>query len=1218
MRPSSVTSMMMAGLLMLCNAVDQTPADETEKFGTNPYKARQKVYEPDLLIVGGSSGGTAAALTAGRLGIKTLLVMRSPRELGGLTTNGVNPDSDLPIRVIGGLALELDVVARYTTGHNVGARHKHGGEGYFAPFHVFFNHIRHDIDRQKSLTVVAGYYPVSVKKDPATRRVVELRFQNRLDSNKEIVVRPKITIDAEIEGDVAFLAGVTMTLRREGRSPSADPTRNLESYAGRIFTPLRDLGGMISAGGPLLEASTGRADDTPATMAWNGTVTLEDYGEGDEESPWILVRPPRGYDAKDFAWLRKERIYGVYLGDGHRRWNCDRYLSTVEGWRLPDGRHVLESLEIADREANEREHLARTIRGLYYVQHVLGLKQFGLCRHDFYEGLEPKYRLSDFGTATNAGDAPLPSLIYMREGRRMVNDHVVGGKLMEDQGRPEYVQKTFWHPRSVYFNAMVIDIHGVHRETVPGSGPEGMQLLRLAGHPKFGAPCLPFDVFVPRPSEATGLLVAAAGAYTHQAYAAFPRMETGRIVQGHACAVAAYHALCDGVPVHKVDVDRVQLTLLDLHGQSLVYFEDTLPGTGHQVIAQMLGCRGVPLRNDNGVYQSEMRVTAAEVKRSLKRLFQEQTTEPIPEAQLERALKLLGGDGPQPATRQACILAVSAAAGIEPADIEPPVFQDVGMADFPRLAGLLAAWQKRGYLQGGPDRMFQPEEPIRFSELQTHLFNVLFAGKRRGGPIPVDYRTILAHDTFNRSDGRLVRDETGRPYQETGTWIVSGGKVRVQEVDATRYLLVDAGRADVDVSCDVFLEQSLKDASAGLVFRGRDAANLSRFLLTAERDAVRIRWDRLQAGRHVTKVSRVQRTLKRGFTLRVRCRGSQAEYYLDGKRVRKAQVDPKERGTLVGVLNGGGMASWFDNFDVRAAAAENDEKSAAPYLKRTFIISGHRAGGRVHAPDNSMPNVLFAIKNGLTAVEVDLSLTKDGKLVLWHDYSLPKRYIEPGATRNIAVNALSSEQVSRIRYSATVGGKRWEGVKIVFADDLVTVTKGKINLGLDVKNVPVVKVIEFIRKHKIQKECMVMASQMEYLQKVHRAEPDVCLEYADNTLGRREVNGKWKWYSTEKQHELYHALMKRLSAAGIDAFCTKGLTKKKVAICHQYGIMVRTSAGNLKPGVKPDRYLGFGVDYALTDDPQLMRKRVIELRPGVALTKPGQTFFDLIRGKADH
>jgi len=384
--------------------------------------------------VGGSSAGTAAAITAARLGIPTIWVLRAPRDIGGLSTNGVNPDSDLPMRQLGGLALDYDVVARFTTGF--GRHGSNNGEGYFAPFHVFFAETRRQVEALPSLTVLAGLYPMAVAKDPA--------------------------------------------------------------------------------------------DTAAATMAWNGSVTL---------------------DAT------------------HRRWSMEHFLSNVEGWRMPDGRHVLESLDVRDREANEKAHLARVVRGLWHLQHVKKEYRYGLSARDFREGLPAKYTLAAFGTATNAGDAPLPGLIYMREGRRLVNDHVFGGRLIEDDGSGRFVQKRHWHLRAAYFKAMLVDIHGVHRERVPGSGPEAMQLLRLAGVHDFGAPCIPFDVFVPRPAEATGFLVASAGAYTHQAYAAFPRMETGRLLQGHACAVAVHHALADGVLPHAVDVRKVQLTGLELHGQ---------------------------------------------------------------------------------------------------------------------------------------------------------------------------------------------------------------------------------------------------------------------------------------------------------------------------------------------------------------------------------------------------------------------------------------------------------------------------------------------------------------------------------------------------------------------------------------------------------------------------------------------------------------------------
>ena len=58
-------------------------------------------------------------------------------------------------------------------------------------------------------------------------------------------------------------------------------------------------------------------------------------------------------------------------------------------------------------------------------------------------------------------------------------------------------------------------------------------------------------------------------------------------------------------------------------------------------------------------------------------------------------------------------------------------------------------------------------------------------------------------------------------------------------------------------------------------------------------------------------------TLKRGFTLRARCRGNKVKYYLDGKVVREAQLDSNENGMLAGILNGGGTPSWFDNLNVR-------------------------------------------------------------------------------------------------------------------------------------------------------------------------------------------------------------------------------------------------------------------------------------------------------------
>ncbi len=880
--------------------------------GTNPYEPKQSEYRPDLLVVGGSSAGTAAALSAGRLGIPTVWTLRAARDLGGLSTNAVNPDSDLPIRYLGGLALEYDVVARFTTGFNVGGRHN--GEGFFAPFHVFFNYTRQQFDGLPCVVILANLYPIAVQKDPATQCVTAVEFGHRLDPQRRVTIYPKLTIDAEIEGDVAFLAGVSMTLCREARAPSDDPTRDQESYAGRLFTPERTIGSLLVAGGPPMAGSTFAADTRPATMAWNGSVTLKDYGQGGPESPWVLTNPPRGYDPREFEWWTTG-IYGVTLDSTHRRWNIDRFLSTVEGWRLPDGRHVLESMDIRQREANEKAHLAHVLCGLWHLQHVKKQYRYGLADDDFHEGLAPKYWLSDFGTRTHGGDVPLPGLIYMREGRRMQNDHVFGGKLIEDDGSGRFLQKRYWHPRAVYFNAMLIDIHGVHLERHPGSGPEGMQLLRLAGYHNFGVPCIPFDVLVPRPREATGLLVASAGAYTHQAYAAFPRMETGRILQGHACAVAAWHALRDGVPVHQVDVRKVQLTGLRLHGQSIVYFDDTIPGTDWHVVDQMLGARRVPERNDQGVFQREDFLTLGEARTYLERLFCEYTEHPVPAARLHAALDLLAGEAALPAPRGRVLAALSAAAGLDIPSRADKLFADVEPET--RLGRILAAWSARGWIAPNPEHAFGIEQPMPFSEFKRHAYHVLFGDLAPETVRPVDYRPWLAHDTFNRCDGPLAELSSGQVVWPRSGWGIRAGCLMPDTPRQTTYLLFDVGRSDVDLAADIFLEQTRNPAAAGVVVRALDEQNMHRFLLQAEGATVILRIDTLVEGQRTAEVQRRLPTLRRGFSLRLRAQGDQLAYYLNGAEVYRQSRPEFGQATRVGLVNGGGEASRFDNLEVR-------------------------------------------------------------------------------------------------------------------------------------------------------------------------------------------------------------------------------------------------------------------------------------------------------------
>jgi glycerophosphoryl diester phosphodiesterase len=53
-------------------------------------------------------------------------------------------------------------------------------------------------------------------------------------------------------------------------------------------------------------------------------------------------------------------------------------------------------------------------------------------------------------------------------------------------------------------------------------------------------------------------------------------------------------------------------------------------------------------------------------------------------------------------------------------------------------------------------------------------------------------------------------------------------------------------------------------------------------------------------------------------------------------------------------------------------------------MPEPFLIVGHR-GAPLQAPENTIASLKEAIRQGANAVEIDLCLTRDGQVVLWHD-----------------------------------------------------------------------------------------------------------------------------------------------------------------------------------------------------------------------------------------
>src|SRR5262249_54058546 len=103
-------------------------------------------------------------------------------------------------------------------------------------------------------------------------------------------------------------------------------------------------------------------------------------------------------------------------------------------------------------------------------------------------------------------------------------------------------------------------------------------------------------------------------------------------------------------------------------------------------------------------------------------------------------------------------------------------------------------------------------------------------------------------------------------------------------------------------------------------------------------------------------------------------------------------------------------------------------------------IIAHR-GASADAPENTLPAMELAWKQGADAVETDLWLSADGKLLIFHD-TTTKRY-EPEGGVSRPITALKWEEAQQLDVGAFKGAE-FKGTRIPSLEGLLaTVPKGK-------------------------------------------------------------------------------------------------------------------------------------------------------------------------------
>lgn len=501
----------------------------------SPLSAVAAVQQADIVVYGGTAGGTMASLAAAGGGASVILI-EPGRHLGGMLAGGLGrTDMDRQQRVIGGFARGFFERAG-----------KHYGEPIAWTFEPSVaERIIDDWIESSPVRVIFGRRVESVEVEDG--RLTSLLTD---DGSK---YKAKVFIDASYEGDLMARAGISYTVGREGTGVYG------ESLAGirEIQPGNHQLQAAISpydGSGRLLPFIIDEEEVGPVgsgdnrVQAYCFRLCLTDVPENR-----IPFTRPAGYDPARYELLRRyllatEKRFGKAsnplgisrLPNRKTDVNSGGAIST----NLPSASWAYPEASYAERETIWKQHVDWT-QGLLYllandpaVPDYLRqeMSQWGLARDEFVE------------------DGHWPHQLYIREARRMIGEYVMTQHDLQSR-RTKYdsigmggynmdVREVQWIAKTVYrFPVSAKEVL-----------MEGYITVNVEPYE------IPYRALLPREEECRNLLVCACLSASHMAYSSI-RMEPQYMILGQSAGAAAALAVATDRDVHQIDLVRLQSTL---------------------------------------------------------------------------------------------------------------------------------------------------------------------------------------------------------------------------------------------------------------------------------------------------------------------------------------------------------------------------------------------------------------------------------------------------------------------------------------------------------------------------------------------------------------------------------------------------------------------------------------------------------------------------------
>ena len=245
------------------------------------------------------------------------------------------------------------------------------------------------------------------------------------------------------------------------------------------------------------------------------------------------------------------------------------------------------------------------------------------------------------------------------------------------------------------------------------------------------------------------------------------------------------------------------------------------------------------------------------------------------------------------------------------------------------------------------------------------------------------------------------------------------------------------------------------------------------------------------------------------------------------------------------------------------------------------LVLAHRGANKV-APQNTIPAFQKAIQFNADGIETDVHLSKDGEVVICHNYTVDETSNGTGF-----VDEMTLDQLKGLDFGSYFSGD-FSGVTLPTLTELLDVVKNMKLINIEIKaprykNDLVKKVVEAINKYNIVQNTIVSCFNPECVHQVKELDANVktALLYENDELGNEIMSFGVAKYCKQLNVDAAHPHRKLI-------------THKDVLELHNLGIAVNPWTVNFEEDIL--RLSDWGCDALISDVPDFCRKVLENMR----------------------